>query len=476
MRFARQFFFATSVLVYATATFAATYEVGPGKLRTIDLVPWESLQAGDTVLIYWRAQPYKEKFAISRQGKTNAPITIRGVSGPKGELPVLDGDGATTRRQLNFWGDTRALIRIGVAKDTTNKIPQHIVIENLDIRNARPPFKFTAADGSEQVYVRKAAGIHIERAEDVTIRNCNLHDCGNGLFISSGDDRATRDVLIEGNHIYDNGNVLSGYEHNTYTEGINITYQFNHFGPLREQCPGINLKDRSAGLVVRYNWIEGGDKQLDLVDAEDSKLVRQDPRYRETFVYGNVLIEPPHAAHTFTVHYGGDSPTKANYRKGTLYFYNNTVVSLRRDRTTLFRIPTDSEHIECFNNIFYIPTAQKAHIGIVEAFGVINLSHNWFKEGWKPTFDRKHEPQVHDDGTNISGKEPGFANFASQDFRLNVNSLCRDVASSLWLDSAKKKTKLPAPDRQYIKHQTSEARPNDGKPDIGALELNFQKR
>jgi hypothetical protein len=65
-----------------------------------------------------------------------------------------------------------------------------------------------------------------------------------------------------------------------------MVYQFNHFGPLRANCPGNNLKDRSAGTVIRYNWIEGGNRQLDLVDAEDSAELRNHPSYSRT------LMEP----------------------------------------------------------------------------------------------------------------------------------------------------------------------------------------
>ena len=40
---------------------AATYQVGPGKpYVTPSAVPWESLQAGDLVLIHWQATPYKD--------------------------------------------------------------------------------------------------------------------------------------------------------------------------------------------------------------------------------------------------------------------------------------------------------------------------------------------------------------------------------------------------------------------------------
>jgi hypothetical protein len=80
----------TLILVWGAllATFnlaAATYEVGPGKpLTSIGQAPWAALQPGDTVLIYYRSTPYKEKWVICRQGTATAPITVRGVPGPTG--------------------------------------------------------------------------------------------------------------------------------------------------------------------------------------------------------------------------------------------------------------------------------------------------------------------------------------------------------------------------------------------------------
>jgi len=53
---------------------AATYEVGPGKTyANIGDVPLESLAAGDTMLIYYRATPYKEKFVIAARGTPTSP-------------------------------------------------------------------------------------------------------------------------------------------------------------------------------------------------------------------------------------------------------------------------------------------------------------------------------------------------------------------------------------------------------------------
>ena len=230
------------------------------------------------------------------------------------------------------------------------------------------------------------------------IRNCILSDSGNGLFIGAYDGD-TQDILIEGNWIHGNGNVGSVFEHNTYTAAIGIVYQSNRFGPLRAGAGGNNLKDRSAGLVVRYNWIEGGNRQLDLVDAEDSDVLVNHPSYRETFVYGNVLIEPDGAGNSQIVHYGGDSGATAIYRKGILHFFHNTVVSLRSGNTTLLRLSTDDESADVRNNVLYVAAAGN-RLAMLDADGALALSHNWTKPGWVASHGGL-SGVIDDDGTGV---------------------------------------------------------------------------
>ena len=459
----------TFVLFTLAAPFAhaAVYEVGPGKpYASIGAVPWEALLAGDTVLIYWRATPYKEKWVICRQGTAAAPIIVRGVpDAATGALPIIDGNGATTRMALSYWNENRSIIKIGGANVPADTTPRYITIENLDIRSARPPYTYTSTGGVTQSYVNNAATIYIEKGENITVRNCILHDSGNGFFVASSDALASRDILVEGNYIYDNGNANSIYEHNAYTAAIGITYQYNRFGPLRTGCLGNNLKDRSAGQVVRYNWIEGGNRQLDLVDGEDSVLIRNDPRYRTTHVYGNVLIEPDAAGNRQITHYGGDSGVTANYRKGVLYFYNNTVVSTRTDRTTLFRLSTNEERCEARNNIVYV-TAAGTTLSLLDDAGVLDLLYNWFKPGRVISFGT-FTGTVNDNNTSVTGASPGFVNEAGQDFRLAAGSAC--VNAGVALNAAVLLANNVV--RQYVKHQNSEARPSDGWFDIGAYEL-----
>ena len=277
------------------------------------------------------------------------PIVVQGVPGPNGELPVIEGTNATTPAGLNFWNEERGVIKIGGANSPPDTTPQYIIIENLEIRSGRPPYTFTGDDGTNLNYINNAASIYVEKAKHLTIRNCILHDSGNGLFIGAFDG-LTEDILVEGNYIYDNGNNGSIFEHNNYTAAHNIIFQYNYFGPLRSGCLGNNLKDRSAGTVIRYNWIEGGNRALDLVD-DDGGGVSQFPEYSKTYVYGNVLIELNDGLNSQVAHYGGDSGNTNEYRKGTLYFYNNSVISYRTGNTTLVRLSTNDETADVRNNI-----------------------------------------------------------------------------------------------------------------------------
>jgi hypothetical protein len=438
--------------------FAAVYEVGPGKsYGNIGDVPWESMGPGDLVLIYWRPEPYREKWVIAVAGTEQQPFIVRGVANGSGELPVIDGNGATTRSSLNFWNENRAVVKIGGANTPAVDVPAWVVLENLDIRSARPPYQFTGRSGVAS-YADNAASVYVENGQNVAIRNCLIHDSGNGLFVAA----ASRNVRIEGCWIYDNGIEGSIYQHNTYTAALGMVYQFNRFGPLRANCGGNNLKDRSAGLMVRYNWIESGNRQLDLVDAEDSSELVNDPGYRQTYVYGNILIEPDAAGNSQIVHYGGDSGNTDIYRKGVLYFYHNTVISTRAANTTLVRLSTNDETCDCRNNIVWT-TAAPGRLALVDAAGVLHLQNNWLKSGWVNSHSGL-TGTIYNDGGNLSGDSPGFVNAAAQDFRLTSTSPCVNTGAPLHPGAY-------APAYQYVKHRLSELRPGDGKADLGAFEL-----
>ena len=219
-------------------------------------VPWESLQPGDQVLIHWRSTPYKDKWVICRQGTEALPIVVRGVPGPAGELPIIEGSGATTRLGTRLLGrEPRG------DQDRRRKYPRLTRCRPTSpsrtwtcARRGRPTRSWTTP-AATQTYVNNAAAIWIEKGEHIVIRNTRMHDAGNGLFVSSAEPNISRDILIEGNAIYDNGNVGSLFEHNTYTEALGITYQFNYFGPTQ----GGRRRQQPEGPLGR----PGGAPQLD---------------------------------------------------------------------------------------------------------------------------------------------------------------------------------------------------------------------
>jgi len=451
--------------IFSPILLATDYHIGPGQnLTNISDAPWATLQAGDNIYIHWRSQPYKEKWVINRKGTILSPISIIGVNNNLGQKPIIDGSNAVTVNGVNFWNESRGVIKIGGSNTPSDDLPEYIIIDNLEIRSARPAYQFTDDNGITQTYSNNAASIYVEKAAHLIIRNCTIHDSGNGIFIGAFDGQS-ENILIEHNYIYDNGIVGRIFEHNTYTAAIDITYQFNHFGPLRNGAGGNNLKDRSAGLKVRYNWIESGNRQLDLVDAEDSSVLVNHPSYTETFIYGNILVEPDAAGNSQMIHYGGDSGVIDDYRKGDLYVYNNTIVSTRSGNTTLVRLSTNDETAHVFNNIVY-NTANGSNMALISGNGTLNFNNNWLPMNWRDchcTIDG----EVINNGNNIEGDDPLFNNFIGQDFTLQNNSDAIDSGSSL-LAAVLPNNNI---DFHYIQHQQSELRPIENTIDIGAYEF-----
>ncbi|WP_298757106.1 T9SS type A sorting domain-containing protein [uncultured Psychroserpens sp.] len=441
---------------------ATDYHVGPGQpLANISEVPWDALQAGDKIYIHWKSTPYYEKWVINAQGTAQNRIEIIGVSGPSGQKPIIDGNGAVTPTYLNYWNEVRGLIKIGGSSVPSDGLPSYITIENLELRSVRPAYTFTTDNGQTDTYASNAASIYIEKGEHIIIRDCIIHDSGNGIFIGANNGQS-KDILIANNYIYDNGIVGSIFEHNTYTEALGITYEYNRFGPLRAGANGNNLKDRSAGLVVRYNWIESGNRQLDLVESGTSALYN-DPSYSTTYVYGNILIEPNGAGNSQIIHYGGDNGTTSQYRKGDFYFYNNTVISTRNSNTTLARLSTQDETMHSFNNIIYTSN-NGSSMAMINGDGTINSYYNWIKTNWVDS--HSGSGTVNDQGNNLTGSEPLFVDFNNQDFNLQDTSLLIDAGSAI------PSIHLPDHDvlNEYVMHTNSIAKQVVNTLDIGAFE------
>ncbi len=498
------------------------YPVGPGqKYTSLSQIPWASLKAGDTVRIFWRETPYREKILISSRATKQQPIRICGIAGKNGERPVLSGENAITRPRLgnlnNYFSrnyDNFQGLGLIIISGNYDEKPANIIIEGLRLQRARKEFSFTDTSGRKKSYHNGAACIRIQAADNVVIRNNEIEQCGNGIFtMSQGYNEAslTRNLLVEGNYLHDNGVANSYREHSLYIQAIGTTYQYNRFGPNTPGAQGATLKERAAGSVIRYNWFDSGSTRvLDLVEVEDAapwylekaylnelkgsapdsdrlaKVREAEKRYRKTYVYGNFIR---HIGSTTPasnlIHYGWDNEPEYA-REGTLYFYNNTL-ALLNDRDDSWRIrlfdmyPHDEnagiparETIEVFNNIIYLsnetPGATPSYFCLGRKSGTINLGINWISDSWKNTEARI---ECYPDSARpiVNGAE-NLVDISGASTPIDIETLIPNDIPAIQGRSQPLPSAVNSSNpvkHQYVQHQTGEPRPSLN--DLGAAEL-----
>ncbi len=470
--------------------FSTNYHIGPGQAYPeLGDVPWITLTAGDTVFIHWRSTPYAEKIFLRAQGTDINPVVIRGVPNANGELPVITGENAVTNAQFSGYFDSQwtedlglFLIGRGPNDDYYNYNPQNIVIEYLELTGIKPSNTFTDQYGNTRQYNEFSSAIHVLVADNLTIRHCKIHDNAQGIFTNSSgttEGEISRNTLIEYNEIWGNGNAdADGTEHNIYIQSAGTIIQYNYFGSPRAGSVGANIKDRSSGTVIRYNWIEGAARILDLVETEDAAaIIMNEPDYHDVYVYGNIitnyLTNPTFG--TNLIHYGYDnSPFEA--KRGTLYFYNNTVY-IEGDEDDwwdikLFDIPDDQDPttsegtVALYNNIIHVNGT--THLKMMRDGGTIAYyANNWIQEGYED-LGYGATAAVTINTPPVTGINPGFNDTNNEDFTLIYGSPCIDASGSFPSNI----TNYYPLDRQYVKHANSITRTQVGVAlDLGAFEF-----
>ena len=483
-----------TIIILYTQLFATVYKVGPGQTYTdLGSVPWLTLTAGDTVLIYWKSTPYASKIFVRVSGTEENPIVIKGVPNSNGELPVITGENATTDPQFagyfsSEWTEDLGLflihrnVNVEPYDDDSYK-PKHLIFEYLELTGTKPSNTFTDQFGNTRHYNEFSSAIHALESDNLTIRHCKIHDNAQGIFTNSNgntEGSISRNTLIEYNEIWGNGNAdEDGTEHNVYIQSAGTVIQFNKFGSLRPGSVGANIKDRSAGTIIRYNWIEGSARILDLVETEDAaEIMMNEPNYHDVYVYGNVIIndlkKDPFGVNL--IHFGYDnSPVEA--KRGTLYFYNNTVF-LKGDKEdwwyiNLFDIPDDQDTsttegtVALYNNI--IQREGTTHLQLMRDGGTLTFyENNWVNEDYTPLADGA-TAQANYVANPILGTDPGFTNTAEEDFTLLDSSPCINQSGNL---PAHIVNNYPL-DKEYVKHANEKDRPLIGSAyDLGAFESN----
>ena len=421
-----------------------TYEVGPGKaLPDLDGVPWMALEAGDVVNIYFRPEPYRTKIGLRASGTEKAPVVINGVTDAECHRPVIDGKGAATAHDAareSFFSEKYseflgAIFIYRGPQDPYAYKPRHIQIRNLKITGAAKGNPYTSQAGRPGVYSDGAGGIYAIVVEHLLVENCEITGNGNGVFVNTRNDTeedASRDIVIRRNLIYRNGTPGSYLDHNLYVQAQGVLYEGNYIGQLVGGAEGSSLKDRSSGTVVRYNRIDAAARALDLVESEGGgSSVVKDPNYNSAWVYGNLIIDDlasPGTSSELLIHWGGDN-NPALFRRGTLHFYYNTVVTRANRHSTwrihIFDLPTDEQRVEARGNIFF--HGGDTHYQLLAHAGVLDfVGTNWIEEGWE---QGREGAKVHVNVTGklIEGADPGFRDLGGGNFTLNNGSPAIDA-------------------------------------------------
>ena len=381
---------------------ARTIGVGPGREHAdLNTVPWLSLGPGDVVNIYPRELPYATKFGLRAQGSAEQPVIINGITDAKCNRPTINGAGASTAADAAASGffetpGGEIVERLGTimiyrgAGDPYGYKPAHIKIQNLKITGASSTQQFVSHTTKPMSYAKGAAAIYAVAVANLTIENCEITRSDNGVFINTKNDsigETSSFVTLRFNHIYNNGVVGSYLEHNVYMQAVRALIEGNYIGQLIPGAKGSSLKDRSSGTVVRYNHVVAAARALDLVEAEGGlSTMLADPLYPHAWVYGNLIVsdwDNPGVSSGSLIHWGGDNSPK-NFRTGTLYFYQNTVLSrLSKGQfwyITIFDMPSPAQRVEAWSNIF--AHYRNADYRLGTSGRIVFSGTNWLPKGW----------------------------------------------------------------------------------------------
>jgi hypothetical protein len=405
----------------------------------IDNVPWGALTAGSVVNIFYKASPYTRKLALASEATAQNPIIVNGVSDANGNRPAFNFIGSRTAKGCNpsllpaFAGDTQydifntgspysledyagIIFRFRITNFGGIK-PKFIQIKNIDMSGVGRSYTFTNLLGNTVSYIGGSAGIRVQHGADITIENCIITDCENGIFtqISSPDLWSIAErITLRSCRIYENGRPGSELEHNVYMQCINPIVEGCFIGKVKDSAGGSTYKSRSSGEIFRYNWVEGSVRTLDFVEPEEqidgqpSAIIDQDD-YGIDHIYGNVFVtdlsvsKAPLRIFRFgsdhfyapgandvdqpMIPLGDPGPAallvspEINSKKlirQKLFFYNNTIICNSGQNQRMFQISETTAIVECWNNLFYLSSAGSSSYAsglyfINERAGTINF-------------------------------------------------------------------------------------------------------
>lgn len=289
--------FATlGLLLSGYSALAAELHVGAEQQYTSLAAGVSAALAGDT--IYVHAGEYNEAVRI------RIPLTIKavGIAYVHATGINLSGDATTPRAILELYeGATGTLI------------------EGLSLAHA--------ANGSTN-----SAGIRLIGTRSVTIRNCNISDCDNGLFTSQA---SCTDLLLEDSRFEMNGR--SATSHNVYlSEGQRATIRNCVFDGT---IGGQNVKSRIRYLLISGCTLrDSKNREFDGVESDSTtepggyvivegcRIIKRWCVEQPDGTYSYFADPAKRPANNHVIQWGDDR-SFSSINTGTLYLLNNVIVT-----------------------------------------------------------------------------------------------------------------------------------------------------
>jgi hypothetical protein len=449
-----------------------TYNVGPGQTYTTLRAFFNAVTPGpgDVINLYPTVSggsvvPDSSCVLFSSRGLPGARITLRGQpDSGTGLYPVIDVTGGTATSafatRAAAVGSTFAPGALWLGRKSTHTFgysPGYIDIKNIEFKGAYAGGSYDRA-GTAVNWDEGSAGIYVEAVEDMAVESCTIDGNGNGIFAAAHSeyDRPVLDMVVRKNYVWGNsGTTPTGTpSHNTYIEGVRTLYEGNHYGPVRSGGQGIGLKERSTGVVIRFNLIEGGNHQVEHAEAQNHSDLSGALDIRlAVYIYGNVTYcEPGNANSPYWL--GGDQGNLQVQPKCVYYLYHNTVV-LRNDQTgtpsafkeAAVKVSSPSNLLDARDNIFDLFPNTPGHTPSDFGLGDSSLSgadggnynaffgKTWASNGYLMTIGNSNTFTGHANGTgnviNGASADPGFTDQANGDYHLQGGSACVGVGTAL---------------------------------------------
>lgn len=386
----------TVVCLCATLSSAATLRV-PQDYWRVELAV-NAANSGDVIEI--ASGYYPTWYGWAQISKSN--LTLRGV-GPT--RPVIDCRHAANSQKGCY-------IVSG----------SNVTFENLEIMNTR----LMPHDDAN------ASGIRLEGGS-VTVRNCYIHDCDNGIM---GGYNTSADILVEYSEFERNGHVdwftlqpdqYSGYSHNFYigtVRSFTLRHCWSH-----ATAAGHEVKTRALTNHILYNylWSETtGSRELQIAQGGTA------------YIIGNVIRQGPGTHNAEIIAYGGEGNNANPY----LYVVNNTLINERPEGATFLKVNNNPTEAVFRNNVIQ-HFGNETIVGGAYA-GKVTQATNWIT-------------------TNAFFRDPASHNFrltAASSGALNAGSAPGTGRNSVPL----------TPVYQHVFPYSTQQRPTDAALDIGAYE------